>query len=286
MKPPRRLRRRAGLVPGPLDAPPARRVRRGRWRAAGRLVLIVLFTLAAIPVQTVLISLPGRSWTGFARFYWAGIRRLLGISIRVIGTPVEGGARPVVFVSNHSSWVDIPVLGSQLTACFVAKSEVGNWPVIRTVARLGRSVFVSRRGTDTRRELELLRERLARGQNLILFPEGTTSDGARVLPFRSAFLALAEGADPPLLQPVSVVYDRLDYLPTGRAQRPLFSWYGDMDLLPHFWRLARHAGMRVTVVLHPPVDPANFANRKLLSQALWYQIAASAASLRQNRRVG
>ena len=74
-----------------------------------------------------------------------------------------------------------------------------------------------------------MRERLAAGDNLVLFPEGTTSDGSRVLPFRSSFFAIAEGEDPPLIQPVSVVYDRLGGLPTGRASRPVFAWYGDMD---------------------------------------------------------
>ena len=90
----------------------------------------------------------------------------------------------------------------------------------------------------------------------MLFPEGTTSDGSRVLPFRSAFFALAEGArTPPLIQPVSVVYDRLGGLPTGRASRPVFAWYGDMDIASHFWRFAQHRGLRVSVLLHAPLDP-------------------------------
>ena len=71
-----------------------------------------------------------------------------------------------------------------------------------------------------------------------------------MLPFRSSFFAIAEGADPPLIQPVSVVYDRLGGLPTGRASRPVFAWYGDMDLASHFWRFAQHRGLRVTVLLH------------------------------------
>ena len=126
--------------------------------------------------------------------------------------------------------------------------------------------------------------------NLILFPEGTSSDGSRVLPFRSAFLSVAElpvtaDGKPPLIQPVSLVYDRLGYLPAGRSSRPLFAWYGDMDIGSHFWRLAQHGGLRATILLHPPLDPANFANRKALSQALWTIIADGAATLRQNRPV-
>ena len=133
-----------------------------------------------------------------------------------------------------------------------------------------------------------MRTRLAAGDNLILFPEGTTSDGSRVLPFRSAFFSIAEQAvtadgRPPLVQPVSVVYDRLAYLPAGRATRPLFAWYGDMDIGSHFWRLAQHRGLRATVLLHAPLDPARFPTRKALAQATWTAVADGAATLRQNR---
>jgi 1-acyl-sn-glycerol-3-phosphate acyltransferase len=191
----------------------------------------------------------------------------------------------VVFISNHSSWLDVPVLGGSLDACFVSKNEVGRWPLVGTVARLGRTVFISRQRHATRRERDLMRERLAAGDNLVLFPEGTTSDGSRVMPFRSAFFAIAEGEDPPLIQPVSVVYDRLGGLPTGRASRPVFAWYGDMDMASHFWRFAQHRGLRVSVLLHPPVDPARFASRKALSHAVWQAVADGASTLRQNRPV-
>ncbi len=204
----------------------------------------------------------------------------------MIGTAAATtNGRRVVFVSNHSSWLDVPVLGGRLDACFVAKDEVAGWPFVSTIARLGRSVFVSRQRHATGRERDALRERLAAGDNLLLFPEGTTSDGSRVLPFRSSFFALAEGEDPPLIQPVSVVYDRLGGLPTGRASRPVFAWYGDMDLASHFWRFAQHRGLRVSVLLHPPLDPARFANRKALSNAVWRAVADGASALRQNRPV-
>ena len=94
---------------------------------------------------------------------------------------------------------------------------------------------------------------------------------------------MAEGDDPPLIQPVSVVYDRLSGLPTGRATRPLFAWYGDMDIASHFWRLAHHRGLRVSVLLHAPLDPTGFADRKALAAAVWGAVADGAATLRQNR---
>ncbi len=260
-----------------------------RARAIRRGVMVLLWTLLAMVIQTVCVLLPGRAKVVFARLYWSGFCRLLGLSVRVIGRSAAsrgGQGRPVVFVSNHSSWLDITVLGGRLEGCFVAKDEVGRWPLVATIARLGRSVFVSRRRRSTAHERDEMRLRLAGGDNLILFPEGTTSDGSRVLPFRSAFFAIADampGETPPLIQPVSVVYDRLAGLPTGRATRPLFAWYGDMDIASHFWRLAQHRGLRATVVMHAPLDPAAFADRKALSQATWRAVAEGAATLRQNR---
>ena len=139
-----------------------------------------------------------------------------------------------------------------------------------------------------------MRAVLAAGDDLILFPEGTSSDGSRVLPFHSSFFAAAKpnaGSNcddraleaVPLIQPVSIVYDRLGGLPVCRATRPVFSWYGDMDLASHFSKLARWRGMRATVLLHPVLDPVEFASRKELSLAAWTAIAEGAAAIRQNR---
>jgi 1-acyl-sn-glycerol-3-phosphate acyltransferase len=254
----------------------------GAIRASRRLAMLLIWTLLAMGVQGTCLVLPGRPKVAFARFYWATFCSLLGLRVRVIGAPPNDGRR-IVFVSNHSSWLDIPVLGGRLEACFVSKGEVNSWPLIGAVARLGRTIFISRQRRAIGREREEMRARLAEGDNIILFPEGTTSDGSRVMPFRSAFFALAEGRDVPLIQPVSVVYDRLAGLPTGRATRPLFAWYGDMDIATHYWRLARHRGLRVTVLLHAPLDPAAFADRKALAQAVWRVVADGAATLRQNR---
>ncbi len=270
------------VMPLPPIGPRRSHIR--RWLLVGwRGLLISLWTLLAVPVQSVLIVFPGRGRVAFARFYWRTFCRLIGLSVRLVGEQARNGGRHVVYVSNHSSWLDIPVLGGVLEACFIAKAEVGAWPVIRTIARLGRTEFVSRRKSRTGVENQAIRERLAAGDDLILFPEGTTSDGARVLPFRSSFFAVAEGPEPPILQPISVVYDRLDGLPALRSTRPLFAWYGDMEIGPHFWRLAQHHGLRASVILHAPVDPLSFPDRKLLARSLWQVVAASAAELRQNR---
>jgi 1-acyl-sn-glycerol-3-phosphate acyltransferase len=255
-----------------------------RVRALRRMAAVFAWTVPSLLIQAVCVLLPGRPKVVFAKLYWAVFARLLGLHVRVIGDLASRSSdRPVIFVSNHSSWVDIPVVGGVLDGCFVAKGDVAGWPVVGTIARLGRSVFVTRQRGSTVRERDTMQGLLAGGDNLILFPEGTSSDGSRVLPFRSSFFSVAQSEARPIIQPVSVVYDRLGGLPTGRANRPVFAWYGDMDIASHAWRLSRCAGLRVTVLLHTPIDPARFPNRKAMSQAVWRTVADGAATLRQNR---
>lgn len=254
-----------------------------QFRALRRAVWIVTALAVAMPVQAVLLWLPGRQKVDFAAFFWAMIARFLGLRVRTIGTPLRGGSRPVIYVCNHSSWADIPAVGGVLKACFVSKDDVAGWPIVGTVARLGRTVFVTRNRSGTLRERDEMQEKLAAGDALILFPEGTSSDGSRVLPFRSSFFAAAYGEVKPIIQPVSVVYDRLAGLPVNHASRAVFAWYGDMDLAPHVWQVAQWQGKRVTLLFHAPLDPLDFADRKALAQASWQMVADGAAALRQNR---
>ncbi len=251
----------------------------GAVRAARRLVTAVLWTVAAIPVQAVLLALPGHGNDMFGSFYHRVLCRIIGLRVRVVGQQADG--KRVLFLSNHSSWLDIPVLGGVLGAPFVSKADVAGWPVIGTISRLGRTVYVSRSRGRTGEEAAGMRERFEAGDSLILFPEGTSNDGGRVLPFRSAFLGVAEVAR--IVQPVSIVYDRLGGLPATRRDRPHFAWYGDMDIGSHFWRLARRSSGQVTVLLHEPLDPRAFPNRKVLSQAVERVVAEGAATLRQGR---
>ena len=252
----------------------------GRFRAIRRIISALIWTLIAIPIQCVLMFFPGQAKIIFGCFYHRVLCWLIGLKVQVVGRVSDKPA--TLFLPNHSSWLDILVLGSVLRASFVAKSEVGEWPVIGIIAKLGRTVFVSRRRTATvLREADTMRERLQAGDSLILFAEGTSNDGTRVLPFRSAFLSAA--ADAKAVQPVSLVYDRLGGLPACRRDRPLFAWYGDMDIASHFWRIARRSGARATVLLHEPADPATIPDRKALTVAVSDVVASGAAQLRQNR---
>ena len=250
----------------------------GQLRAVWRIAMLLGWTVLCMPVQALLLVLPGRGKDRFPKIYYRTLCWLIGLKLQVIGRPHPGAT---LFVSNHTSWLDILVLGAALEARFVSKAEVASWPLIGWVAKLGRSVFVSRSRTRTGHEADAMAERLRAGEAIILFPEGTTSDGTRVLPFRSSFFAVAGHAAQ--VQPATVVYDRMGFLPACRRDRPLFAWYGDMETASHAWRLLRRTGTRATLVLHESFPPASLPNRKHMAAETGRIVSMSAAALRQNR---
>jgi 1-acyl-sn-glycerol-3-phosphate acyltransferase len=252
-------------------------------RLWNRLFLILAWSLIAIPLQALLLILPGRAKERFARRYWLGVRRILNIQLTIHGELTQH--RPTIFIVNHASWLDIVVLGSVLPGCFIAKGEIAHWPAFGLISRLGRTVFVSRAKTGVARERKLILDRLAAGDNLILFPEGTTSDGSRILRFQTSFLALAEAPSQPDIQLVTLVYDGIDGLPVRRRDRPLISWYGDMTMGGHVPGVGRLRSLHATLVLDAPIPAGSFADRKQLAKALQTRLAANAARLRQGRPV-
>jgi lyso-ornithine lipid O-acyltransferase len=230
-----------------------------------RVVIYLTWTLTLMPVQAVGLVLR-RPWVArFPRFYHRRCCRILGIDVRRVGEPVARG--PVLFASNHVSYTDITVLGSLIAGSFIAKSEVAGWPLFGWLAKLQRSVFVDRQVRSTAQQRDAIAERLDAGDALILFPEGTSGDGNFVLPFKSALFSVVFNSEQPIVvQPVSLAYTKLNGLPIGRWSRPLFAWYGDMDLGPHLWRLLGLGTVEVVVEFHPPTSLAEFASRKALAE--------------------
>jgi 1-acyl-sn-glycerol-3-phosphate acyltransferase len=255
----------------------------GFLRMVIRLPLIFIWTLIAMLIQSVMLMIPGGGKEKFAQIYWRGVGFCLGLKVTIHGKVAEH--RPALFIANHCSWLDIVALGAALPGCFVAKSEIANWLFVNWVAKLGRTVFVSRSRTNVGRERTELNRRLEAGDNIILFPEGTTSDGARVLPFSSAFLILADSPARPCVQPVTVVYDGLDGLPVQHRNRAVISWYGDMDMVSHYNKIGRRASVHATMILDEPIAAGMFPNRKELAAALEARLAHNAAALRQGRAV-
>jgi 1-acyl-sn-glycerol-3-phosphate acyltransferase len=172
-------------------------------------------------------------------------------------------------VSNHISWIDITVLAKLLPASFIAKHEVAGWPFFGLLAKLQRSVFIERRARRTADHRDQMTVRLERGDNLILFPEGTSGDGIHILPFKSAFFSLAErhiDGKPLTVQPVSIAFARLNNLPVSRRVMPTYAWVGDEDLLPHLWNFLQVGTVTVAVEFHSAVTIEQFPSRKALAQ--------------------
>jgi 1-acyl-sn-glycerol-3-phosphate acyltransferase len=173
-----------------------------------------------------------------------------------------------LFIANHTSYFDIILLASLIRCSFIAKSEMISWPLIGWLARLQRSVFVDRKPVNVGEHRTEVAKRLAEGDNLVLFAEGTTSDGNRLLPFKSSLFSVAENlrAEIPLtIQPVSIVATGLDGMPLGRALRPLYAWYGDMPLMPHLWAAIKSGLITVEIEFHEPLTNAGI-NRKQMAE--------------------
>jgi lyso-ornithine lipid O-acyltransferase len=207
-----------------------------RLRAILILLGFLALTLPLMPVQFVLRSkrLP---W-----IYHRLLCRLLGIKISIIGTPPAGTA---LLVSNHVSWLDIPVLSSVLPVSFIAKREVGTWPLFGWMAKLQRTVFINRESRhSTGNKRGELAARLQQGDCLVLFPEGTSSDGTQVLPFKSSYFGAVEGLGLPVV-PVTISY---------QGPSEFYAWYGDMDLLPHLWAVIKSGPIKVRLTFHPSLE--------------------------------
>jgi 1-acyl-sn-glycerol-3-phosphate acyltransferase len=249
-----------------------------------RLAVYLTWTVTLMPVQLLGLALR-RPWVAtFPRFYHRTCCRLLGLRVRRIGRPAN--ARPVLFAANHISYLDITVLGSLLPASFIAKSEVAGWPLFGWLARLQRSVFVDRRVRSTAQQRDSIAGRLAAKEALILFPEGTSGDGNRVLPFKSALFSVADHATTGavIVQPVSIAYTRLDGMPIGRHLRPLFAWYGAMALAPHLWTAIGLGRVEIVVEFHRPTTLADCGSRKHLARYCEERVAGGLASALSGRR--
>ncbi len=204
---------------------------------------------------------PHRPWTPqIVVFVCRNAFRVLGMRLEISGVPVN---RPGVIVSNHSSWLDVFTLNAAGPLYFVAKSEVARWPGIGWLARGTGTVFVHRERREAGNQKTVFEERLAAGHRILFFPEGTSSDGRRVLPFKSTlFAALFSNRLPELwVQPVTVVY----HAPEGADPR-YYGWWGSMEFGSHLVKtLGTRRQGKVEVTWHGPLRVADFAERKLLA---------------------
>lgn len=244
-----------------------------RVRLALFVGLIVPMTAVMAPFQILAIrqGLPVRR--RMPRFWHRMASRVIGLKIRVVGEPAGRGDTGVLIAANHVSWLDIVALGAAAPVSFIAKSEVSGWPGVSILAKLQETVFIEReRRGKTGEQAAAIRERLSRGDTIVLFAEGTTSDGNFLLPFKSSLfgaVGLNPGADgkPVRIQPVAITYTHLHGMPMGRYDRPVASWPGDVELGPHLWRVLGEGAIDATIVFGKPFPASDLPDRKALAAA-------------------
>ena len=254
-------------------------------RGAFRLLTYLSVTLVLVPIYLVAMTLrirPVIRWMPVA--YHRLVCIILGIKVRVHGQ--RSDTIPTLYVCNHVSYLDIEVLGGLIPGSFVAKAEVATWPWFSTLAKAQRTIFIERSSGKTSRSRDEMMSRLNTGDNLMLFPEGTSSDGTRVLPFRSALFGVAQlrrDEKPITVQSVAIAYTRLDGIPLGRYWRPLFAWFGDLDLVPHLWQMVCLGETEAVVTFFPPVDIDKLGDRKKLCEYCFRQVSGAVQAANSGR---
>lgn len=257
-----------------------------RLRAGLILVLFFALTLPLMPIQLALVYLH-RGWARrLPHWYHQRVCALLGVCIHVEGVVPDG--RPALLISNHVSWLDIPVLSAVAPVSFVAKQEVGTWPFVSWLAKLQRSVFVDREKRGTVAEIaRAIMARLHEGDSIVLFAEGTSSDGNCVLPFRTSLFGAVVPSGPGaeklekdvLVQTLAIAYTRLHGMPLGRQTRPYIAWYGDMDIASHAWELLKRGPLDVHIRLSDPIELLSFKDRKSLARHSEQEVRGDVAEL-------
>lgn len=253
---------------------------------ATRLALALAAFAAATPPlmawQALALRAPFLDERLVPRLWHRMVVRLLGLRVRVHGAPARG--RPLLIAANHVSWTDIMALGAATDVHFIAKAEVSGWPLFGRLAKLQRTVFIdrTRRGLAGDQAGEIA-ARLARGEPMVLFPEGTTSDGNTLLPFKSSLFAAAQMAmgavgggpeEDAVVQPVAIVYTRLHGMPMSRRERMRAAWIGDQTLVPHLAALLRQGGIDVEVHFGEPVAFGPEADRKAIAREVEARVRA------------
>lgn len=229
------------------------------------LALIVMpFTLLGLPIQLLIVALRLPFWQVLPTIFFKLAAFGLGLRVSLAGQPLAKG--PVLVVANHIGWLDIVAVASKIPVSFVAKSDVASWPMIGTLARAHRTIFVDRtRRTDTRRTADQMSARIAKVVPVLLFAEGTSGIGTHVLPFRSALFG-AVPKDGAKIQPLAIAYTKISGLPLSRSERRQIAWIGDMGIGDNLGAILSSGPKEVVLAFGAPI-PADGDRKRIAKQA-------------------
>ncbi len=246
-----------------------------KYIAAFKVFLILSLTFFIVIMQVLVLMFTRGKYAYYVPVLWhKGVCAIIGLKIETRGKPVQD--KQVVYVSNHISYLDIPATGSHLKASFVAKEDIAGWPVIGFLARIQQTAFISRTSSKAKKVANALEAMVATGKNLILFPEGTSSAGETVLPFKSSLFSIAQPKDaPPIaIQPFIIDLIDVDGRPLTKESRDYYAWYADMEFAPHIWLFMQTKGATVRLTFLDSITPLPHQDRKDLCKMIEQQISS------------
>lgn len=243
-----------------------------KFRAFLSLIFLVLWAFLIFPIYFfVHLLLPKKVEHVYMAFHNVCCK-IFSMQCDAQGKPSK--KNPSLFLANHSSYLDIFILGGFVPACFIAKSEVASWPVIGWIAKLQNTLFFERKGNKVKEQISVMSNYFDNGGNLILFPEGQTTDGASVKPFKSSLLQSVESAGRLVyIQPVTISYTHYQGKAMDRSIRDHYAWYDGAPFFSHFWRMLGMGKARVKVIFHDPVLLSDFHTRKDCSHYCWHKVS-------------
>ncbi|MCR9214229.1 MAG: 1-acyl-sn-glycerol-3-phosphate acyltransferase [Proteobacteria bacterium] len=240
------------------------------------IIAVFLWVGLLVPVQIVILLGFKQHKYVIPKLFHAGLCWLLRVEVVVTGTISSN--HPTLFVFNHISWMDIPVIGKILPGSFVSKDDVQSYPLVGAVSKLQQTIFISRTRPAIVGHKGEMQEHLENGDNLFLFPEGTSSNGIVVQHFKSPYFALAEreiDGKHLTVQPVTVAYSRLNNIGLTRGTMSVVAWVGDEELLGHVWNFLKKGKITAELRFHEPVLIDDYDSRKTMASDCQLTIAKS-----------
>ena len=237
-----------------------------------RLIIFLLLTLALLPFQFFIIFFVKKHTYVIPYFYHKICRRIFGIKIKTFGKVSVNF--PILLISNHASYLDIIILSSLFKSSFLAKKEISSWPLFGILAKLQNTVFIDRKIGSIKEQENLIINHLKSKNNLVIFPEGTSSNGNQVLPFKSPLFNIFQNKDNSkiYIQTITIIYKKVNGITLNRVGRRDITWHSNMDLLPNMINFLKKMSIEVEIIFNEKFIPKTSLDRKKLAFFCWKDI--------------
>ena len=234
-----------------------------------KVFLLFLIILALAPIQFILVKIKLKYRIYIPIIFHKILLKILGVKVKLIGQKTS--IRPLILAGNHTSYIDIIILGSIMPICFIAKQEIKSWFLFGFLAKMQNTIFIKRKNFKTLENIKSINNDLGSNSAVVLFPEGTTNSGKKILNFKSSLFNIFENNNTLRLQNFSLCYTHVNGMPIDNRTRPLISWYGDMNIVKHLLNFLKLSSVNATLILHPVMQFKD-ENRKTISMLSFKQV--------------